>query len=152
DRRGRSSWPQFRLLAARLLRVARHDFERRVAYGSAEELALVVGHLQEPARPPPRIASGFGIGQVAHDRQRLLARRRSVRQLDAFLVRQDALPEPEMEKIARHVVFPSTWRTNSRRLMAFPKGQASRISISGQASASRQKAATQIRVGSFGSV
>src|SRR5262249_30099162 len=60
DRRGRSSWPQFRLLAARLLRVERHDFERRVAYGSAEELALVVGHLQEPARPPPRIASGFG--------------------------------------------------------------------------------------------
>jgi hypothetical protein len=38
------------------------------------------------------------LGQVAHDRQRLIARSRSVRQLNAFLVRQEALAEPEMEK------------------------------------------------------
>jgi hypothetical protein len=47
------------------------------------------------------------LGQVAHDRQRLIARSRSVRQLNAFLVRQEALAEPEMEKkVARHGPCP----------------------------------------------
>src|SRR5262245_48482487 len=87
------------------MKLRRHDLERRMAYGLAKELTLFVLHLQEPARPAPSRALDL-IGQVAHDRQRLIARSRSVRQLDAFLVRQDALPETEMEKIARHDLCP----------------------------------------------
>jgi hypothetical protein len=63
------------------------------------------------ARKNPPLSSATSTNQLAqrrrapvlHDRQRLIARSRSVPQLDAFLVRQDALPEPEIEKIARHV-------------------------------------------------
>src|SRR5262245_45585578 len=68
-----------------------------VANGRAEELTLIVGHLQEPARPAPRIAADLGIGQVAHDCQRLLAGGRPVRQFNPFFVRQDSIAEVEME-------------------------------------------------------
>jgi hypothetical protein len=71
----------------------------------AEEGALVVGDVEEPACPAPRIAADLRIGQVAHDGSRLVARSRSAQQLDAFLVRYDTFSETEMEKVARHDVI-----------------------------------------------
>src|SRR5262245_13700064 len=88
---------------AQRMAIRGHDLERGMTYGRAEEATPFVRHLDEPASPTPSCALDFRISQVLHDRQRLIARSRSVRQLDAFLVRQDALPEPEIEKIARHV-------------------------------------------------
>jgi hypothetical protein len=76
-----------------------------VANGRAEELTLIVGHLQEPARPAPRIAADLAIGQVAYNCQRLLAGGRPVRQFNPFLVRQDAVSEVEMEEIKRHLTL-----------------------------------------------
>jgi hypothetical protein len=38
-----------------------------MAYGHAQELAVFVRHLQEAARPAPRIAGDLGIGQVPDD-------------------------------------------------------------------------------------
>src|SRR5262249_48838567 len=92
--------------------------------GRAEELTLIVGHLQEPARPAPRIAADLGIGQVAHDCQHLLAGGRPVRQFNPFFVRQDAVAEVEMEEIKRHMTF---WiiplvKTPPRDQFGIPKG------------------------------
>src|SRR5262249_11833911 len=81
-------------------------FRAGVAYGRAEEPALFVRHLQEPARPAPWIAANRGIGKVAHGRQRLFASGRSVWQFDPFVIRQDAIAEAEMEEIERHDAAP----------------------------------------------
>jgi hypothetical protein len=62
-----------RFLGLKLRGIRPDNLKRGVANGRAEELTLIVGHLQEPARPAPRIAADLGIGQVAHDCQRLLA-------------------------------------------------------------------------------
>src|SRR5262249_24672620 len=68
----------------------------------AEEMPLLVRHLQEPARPTARIAAGVPVGQIANDGQCLGARGRSIGQLDPLLVRHLAATEGKMEKIARH--------------------------------------------------
>src|SRR5262249_35207744 len=65
-----------------------------------EEPAAFIGHVDEPACPTP--LRDLGIGQFAHGCQRLVACGCPVRQLHAFLIRNDTLPEAEMEKIARH--------------------------------------------------
>jgi hypothetical protein len=99
---------QLGLVGARVLSIRRDDLERRMADWGPEEPALFIGNLEEPACPTPSSILDLGSGQLAHDRQRLIARSRSVPQLDAFLVRQEASsPEPEMEEIARHVCSPS---------------------------------------------
>jgi hypothetical protein len=51
----------------------RHDLERWVADGRAEEAAVVIRHFEEPTRPTARTAAELGVGQIAHDRQRLRA-------------------------------------------------------------------------------
>src|SRR5262245_20110128 len=76
-----------------------------MSYGHAQEFAPFVRHLQEPARPAPPIAADLGIGQVAHDCQRLLAGGRPVRQFNPFFVRQDAVAKVEMEEIKRHMTL-----------------------------------------------
>src|SRR5262245_4289225 len=105
-RRGRPDRPQFDLSGARRRGVRRHDLEGRMAYGHAQDFAPFVHHLQEPARPAPRIAGNLGIGEVADDRQRLLARGRPVRQFDAFVVRHSAIAEAQMEEVERHDPSP----------------------------------------------
>src|SRR5262245_7854517 len=82
--------------------------------GGAEEAARLVRHLEEPTRPAPRIAPVFGVGEIPHHRQRLIARGGSVRQFHAFLVRHGALTEAEMEKITRHDLPRSTGRWTDR--------------------------------------
>src|SRR5262249_21966219 len=101
-----------RFLGLKLRGIQPDNLKRGVANGSAEELTPIVGHLQEPARPAPRIAADLGIGQVAHDCQRLLTGGRLVRQFNPFFVRQDAMAEVEMEEIKRHM----TLLDNRRRL------------------------------------
>src|SRR5215471_16791033 len=94
-----------RFLGLKLRGIRPDNLKRGVANGRAEELTLIVGHLQEPARPAPRIAADLAIGQVAYDCQRLLAGGRPVRQFNPFLVRQDAVSEVEMEEIKRHLTL-----------------------------------------------
>src|SRR5262249_20793086 len=72
-----------------------------------------------PACPTLSTALDPGIGQVAQDRQRLIARGRSVAQLSAFLVLQEAPPEPEMEEIARHVCSPSNSEPTLQQAVSF---------------------------------
>jgi len=57
---GRLGWLQSGFFGMKL---RRHDLERGVAYGLAEELTLFVLHLQEPARPAPSRALDGGIGR-----------------------------------------------------------------------------------------
>src|SRR5262249_33739864 len=57
DDRGRLDCLRPEFFTPTLTNLRRHDFERWVAYGRAEELALFVRHLQEPARPAPWIAA-----------------------------------------------------------------------------------------------
>src|SRR6516164_1752130 len=102
------------------------NLKRGVANGRAEELTLIVGHLQEPARPAPRIAADLGIGQVAHDCQRLIAGGRPVRQFNPFFVRQDAVAEVEMEEIKRHMTLLDSPRLNPAvRSVWHPRGDLS---------------------------
>jgi hypothetical protein len=84
----------------------RHDLERRMPYRYAQELALFVRQPQGLARPALRIAGDLRIGKVSDNCQRLCAGGRSVRQLDPFLVRHDAMAEAEVEKIERHDPSP----------------------------------------------
>jgi hypothetical protein len=98
---------QLGLGSARRVAIRGHKLERGMTYWRAEERTPFVRHLEEPACPTLSTDLEPGMGQVAHDRQRLIARSRSVPQLDAFVVWQEASPEPEMEEIARHVCSPS---------------------------------------------
>src|SRR5262249_30083194 len=68
----------------------------------AEEMPLLVRHLQEPARPTARIAAGVPVGQIANDGKCSGAPGRSIGQLAPLLVRHLAATEGKMEKIARH--------------------------------------------------
>ena len=73
--------------------------------------------------PSERIAADLGIGQVAHDCQRLLAGGRSVRQFNPFFVRQDAVAEVEMEEIKRHMTLLDSTRLNPAvRSVWHPRG------------------------------
>jgi hypothetical protein len=90
----------------------------------AEEGALVVGDVEEPACPAPRIAADLRIGQVAHDGSRLVARSRSAQQLDAFLVWYDTFSETEMEKVARHDVISSSSGRKAQGCISFREGTA----------------------------
>src|SRR5215813_2705918 len=74
--------------------------------GHAQEFARFVRHLQEPARPAPRIAGDLGIGEVADDRQCLCAGGRPVRQFNALVVRHGAIAEAQMEEVERHDPSP----------------------------------------------
>jgi hypothetical protein len=90
----------------------------------AEEGALVVGDVEEPACPAPRIAADLWIGQVAHDGSRLVARSRSAQQLDPFLVRYETFSETEMEKVARHDVISSSFGRKAQGCISFREGTA----------------------------
>src|SRR5262249_6912373 len=97
---------QFGFRSARRMAIRGHKLERGITYWRAEEPAPFVRHLEEPACPPLSTDFDLGFGQVVHDRQCLIARSHSVPQLDAFVVRQEASPEPEVKEIARHVCSP----------------------------------------------
>jgi hypothetical protein len=76
-----------------------------MSYGRTQELAALIGHLQEPTRPPPRIAAERGVGQLADDSKSLVAGSRAIAQLDAFVILRKAIAEQEIEEIVRHVQF-----------------------------------------------
>jgi hypothetical protein len=134
---------QLGLRAARRVAIRGYKLERGMTYWRAEEQTSFVRHLEEPACPTLSTDLDPGIGQVAHDRQRLIARSRAVPQLDAFVVRQEASPGPEMEEIAGHVCSPS----NSAH------STASRvISVWFQIEARRRPAAAKPRQGQSGGI
>jgi hypothetical protein len=88
-------------------------------YRYAQELALFVRQPQGLARPALRIAGDLRIGKVSDNCQRLCAGGRSVRQLDPFLVRHDAMAEAEVEKKSGMTLLP--FNEEDARLCSVPQ-------------------------------